>query len=122
MAFFRRNLARRAALVILLAAGLLPAAPSLLYGASKDSRPAAGPMTPTLPPRSSPPAAMPAPAAAPVVPAQAANGICQCVLDHDQRNLRCLRSAAECETACGGSNRYSFVPNAPNCSVSAQGR
>src|SRR6266852_3858122 len=105
--------ARLAALAVLLAGLLLPGIAGQAFAAPRDSRPATAPLTPTPPAR---PAAAP-----PILPAQTATGMCQCVADHDRRHIRCLSSVAECQAACA-SAKYSFVPNAPNCAVTAQGR
>jgi len=106
--------ARLAALAVLLAGLLLPGIAGQVFAAPRDSRPATAPLTPTPPPSSRPAAAAP-------IPAQTATGMCQCVADHDRRHIRCLSSVAECQAACA-SDKYSFVPNAPNCAVTAQGR
>jgi hypothetical protein len=50
-----------------------------------------------------------------------AAGMCQCVDDHDRRNVKCLSSPQECQSACA-SSKYSFVPNAPNCAATARDR
>jgi hypothetical protein len=82
----------------------LPAA-----AAPRDNRPVRTPMRPT-----SPPAAMPAPAASP----QAATGLCQCIADRSKRNISCLSSVDQCQSTCA-STHYSFVPFAPNCPATA---
>jgi len=109
----------RIGVVLLLAGFLLPPIAGQPVAAPKDTRPMAAPLTPSPPSRSSPPASPPA--AAPTIPAQAATGMCQCIADHDRRNIRCLSSVAECQAACAG-GKYSFIPSAPNCAVTAQGR
>jgi hypothetical protein len=103
---------RRAALVLLLAVCLLPHAGARALAASKDTRPAAGPLTPTPPPPA---------AAKPLTASEAATGMCQCIADHDRRHIGCLASVDACQSACGGTH-YSFVPHAPSCPITAQGR
>jgi hypothetical protein len=53
-----------------------------------------------------------------IPPAATAVGMCQCVADHDHRHIGCLPSVDQCKAACG--ERYSFVPHAPSCPVTAQ--
>jgi hypothetical protein len=102
----------RAAVVLLLAACLLPAASLPVLAAPKDTRPVAGPLSPSPPPAAS---------ARPIIPAEIATGMCQCVADHERRHIGCLASVEACQSACGGT-QYSFVPHAPSCPVTAQQR
>jgi len=94
--------ARRAVLAVLLAGCFLAGALGQPVAAPKDSRPIA-----------------PQTAAVPVVPAETAAGMCQCIADLDRRHIRCLSSAPECQAACA-STEYSFVPRAPSCPVTTR--
>jgi len=119
----RRSRLGRAGLIVLLAGlTVLPAIATTGLAASQDRRPGGMPLTPAATPQASPqplpPAARPA---APIIPARAATGMCQCISDHDRRHISCLASVEECQAACAAS-KYSFVPNAPNCPATAQGR
>jgi hypothetical protein len=108
---------RGLALTLLLAVCLLPGICGQPFAASRDARSTAAPMTPTPQP---PPARTPT-AAAPIIPAEAATGMCQCVADHARRHIGCLSSVEACQSACGGGH-YSFVPHAPSCPITAQER
>ena len=77
--------------------------------------------TPVAAARNSRPIAAPAPAAtAPAFPTKAVTGMCQCIADHDKRHISCLPSPQECQSACGATGQYSFVPRAPSCPVTSQ--
>ncbi len=101
--------ARRIALAVVLAGGFLAGTIGHPVAAPGGSQPVAAPGGPQ------PVAAPPPPPAA----AEVATGICQCLADHDRRQIRCLSSVQECQSACG-SSLYSFVPNAPSCPLTAQ--
>lgn len=104
---------RRLALVLLLAGSLLPGAVVPAASADKSASPGTRGATGVLPPRP------PVPAAS-LIPAAAPTGICQCTADYDRRHIGCLASVDQCKAACG--TRYSFVPHAPSCPVTAQGQ
>lgn len=72
----------------------------------RDSRPVRAPARPAP--------SMPAPAATP----QTAPGLCQCIADRSKRNISCLSSVEQCQSACA-STHYSFLPFAPNCLATA---
>jgi len=95
---------------LLLAGGLLVAL-AVPAAAQRDSRPA----RPSRPAAASPAGPVAAPAAAP----QAAIGLCQCIADHSKRNISCLSSADQCQSACA-TTHYSFVPFAPSCPITAR--
>lgn len=88
--------------------------------ASRNARSAAAPPTPaSRPHRAVSPVIPAAPVTPPVISgARSGIGICQCVGDHDRRNINCLGNADACKATCG--DHYSFVPNAPSCPLTAQ--
>jgi hypothetical protein len=107
----RKGGCRHPAVVLLLAALLLPGAVAPASSADKSGPAGAQGATRVLPPQSSD-------SAAPLIPPAAPTGMCQCIADRDRRHIGCLASVDQCKAACG--ERYSFVPDAPSCPVTAQ--